>query len=40
MGGLAAIPPELLALPAFALAAGVDLYLMLLFLGVAPAIGW
>ena len=40
MGGLAGVPPELLALPAFALAAGVDLYLMLLFLGVAPAIGW
>lgn len=33
------IPPELLALPPFALAAGVDLYLTLLFLGAAPTTG-
>ncbi|MCG6986947.1 MAG: DUF4126 domain-containing protein [Gemmatimonadetes bacterium] len=40
MSALAALPPELLALPPLALAAGVDLYLTLLFLGAAPALGW
>lgn len=40
MSGVAALPPELLALPPLALAAGVDLYLTLLFLGVAPTLGW
>lgn len=39
-GGLEVVAPELLLLPAFALAAGVDLYLTLLFLGVAPSLGW
>lgn len=34
-----AVPAGLLLLPALALAAGVDLYLTLLFLGVAPALG-
>jgi hypothetical protein len=34
------IPPELLALAPLALAAGVDLYLTLFFLGAAPALGW
>jgi hypothetical protein len=34
------IPPEILALAPLALAAGVDLYLTLLFLGAAPALGW
>lgn len=34
------IPPEILALVPLALAAGVDLYLTLLFLGAAPALGW
>lgn len=33
------VPVELLALPPLAMAAGVDLYLTLLFLGVAPATG-
>ncbi len=33
------IPPELLALPPLAIAAGIDLYLTLLFLGAAPTIG-
>jgi hypothetical protein len=37
---LLAIPPEFLLLPPLALAAGVDLYLTLLFLGAAPATGW
>ena len=37
---LQTIPPELLVLPPMALAAGVDLYLTLLFLGAAPATGW
>jgi hypothetical protein len=37
---LPTIPPEYLALPPLALAAGVDLYLTLLFLGAAPATGW
>lgn len=40
MSGLAAVSPELLALPPLALAAGVDLYLTLLFLGAAPTFGW
>ena len=40
MSGLASVPPELLALPPLALAAGVDLYLTLLFLGAAPTFGW
>lgn len=35
-----AIPPVLLILVPLALAAGVDLYLTLLFLGAAPALGW
>lgn len=34
------VPTVLLALPPLALAAGVDLYLTLLFLGAAPALGW
>lgn len=34
------IPPELLALAPLALAAGLDLYLTLLFLGAAPALHW
>jgi hypothetical protein len=34
------LAPELLALAPLALAAGVDLYLTLLFLGAAPALGW
>lgn len=34
------IPSEFLALPPLALAAGVDLYLTLLFLGAAPPLGW
>jgi hypothetical protein len=34
------IPPEILALVPLALAAGVDLYLTLLFLGAAPALHW
>jgi hypothetical protein len=34
------IPPELLVLTPLALAAGVDLYLTLLFLGAAPALHW
>lgn len=34
-----AAPPELLPLPVLALAAGLDLYLTLLFLGIAPALG-
>jgi hypothetical protein len=34
------IPPELLALVPLAIAAGVDLYLTLLFLGAAPALHW
>ncbi len=38
--GFLAFPPVLLALPPLALAAGVDLYLTLLFLGAAPALGW
>jgi hypothetical protein len=40
VNGLAALPPEFLALPPLALAAGVDLYLTLLFLGAAPTFGW
>lgn len=40
MNPLQGIPPELLVLPPLALAAGVDLYLTLLFLGAAPATGW
>lgn len=40
MSSLPALPPELLALPPLALAAGVDLYLTLLFLGAAPTLGW
>lgn len=40
MNGMATLPPELLMLPAFSLALGVDLYLMLLFLGLAPHLGW
>lgn len=40
MSALASVPPELVALPAFAVAAGLDLYLVLLFLGVAPHTGW
>lgn len=40
MNALQTIPPELLVLPPMALAAGVDLYLTLLFLGAAPATGW
>ena len=40
MNALLAIPPEFLVLPPLALAAGVDLYLTLLFLGAAPSIGW
>jgi hypothetical protein len=39
MNWLQAAPPELLVLPPLALAAGVDLYLTLLVLGVAPALG-
>ena len=39
MSTLLAIPPELLVLPLLALAAGVDLYLTLLFLGAAAALG-
>ncbi|HKJ00898.1 MAG TPA: DUF4126 family protein, partial [Longimicrobiales bacterium] len=39
MNALSAIPPELLVLPPLALAAGVDLYLTLFFLGAAPATG-
>jgi Domain of unknown function (DUF4126) len=34
------LPPELLALPPLALAAGIDLYLTLLFLGAAPTTPW
>ncbi|MBE0617930.1 MAG: DUF4126 family protein, partial [Proteobacteria bacterium] len=34
------VPPELLVLVPLALAAGVDLYLTLLFLGAAPALHW
>ncbi|MGD8320634.1 MAG: DUF4126 domain-containing protein [Gemmatimonadota bacterium] len=34
------LPNELLFLPPLALAAGVDLYLTLFFLGVAPFLGW
>ncbi len=34
------LAPELLALAPLAVAAGVDLYLTLLFLGAAPALGW
>lgn len=34
------LDPALLVLPALALAAGVDLYLTLLFIGLAPALGW
>ena len=33
------LPVELLVLPALALAAGVDLYLTLLFIGAAPTTG-
>lgn len=40
MNALQAIPPEFLVLPPLALAAGVDLYLTLLFLGAAPSTGW
>lgn len=40
MSALLAIPPVLLVLPPLALAAGVDLYLTLLVLGIAPATGW
>jgi hypothetical protein len=40
MNALQAIPPEFLVLPPLALAAGVDLYLTLLFLGAAPGTGW
>lgn len=40
MPALPVIPPELLALVPLAMAAGVDLYLTLLFLGAAPALGW
>jgi hypothetical protein len=40
LNALPAIPPELLVLPLLALAAGVDLYLTLLFLGAAPTLGW
>jgi hypothetical protein len=40
LSGLLAVPPELLVLPLLALAAGVDLYLTLLFLGAAPTLGW
>jgi hypothetical protein len=35
-----AIPVAFVVLPPLALAAGVDLYLTLLFLGAAPALGW
>ena len=34
------LPPELLVLPPLALAAGIDLYLTLLFLGAAPTTPW
>jgi Domain of unknown function (DUF4126) len=34
------LPPELLALPPLAIAAGIDLYLTLLFLGAAPTTPW
>ena len=34
------VPPELLVLPLLAMAAGVDLYLTLLFLGAAPTMTW
>jgi len=34
------LPPELLVLAPLAIAAGIDLYLTLLFLGAAPTIGW
>jgi hypothetical protein len=40
MSALTALPLAILALPPLALAAGVDLYLTLLFLGAAPALGW
>jgi Domain of unknown function (DUF4126) len=40
VSGFPAVPPELLVLPPLALAAGVDLYLTLLFLGAAPTFGW
>ena len=40
MSILHAVPGVLLMLPPLALAAGVDLYLTLLFLGAAPALGW
>lgn len=37
---ISTVPLVLLALPPLAVAAGVDLYLTLLFLGAAPALGW
>lgn len=40
MPGFLPLPPEALALVPLALAAGVDLYLTLLFLGAAPILGW
>lgn len=40
MSAVPEIPLALLALGPLALAAGVDLYLTLLFLGAAPALGW
>jgi len=38
--GLASLPPELLVIPPLAVAAGVDLYLTLLFLGAATTTSW
>lgn len=40
MPALPVIAPELLTLVPLAMAAGVDLYLTLLFLGAVPALGW
>ena len=40
MTPLADVPPALLMLAPLAMAAGVDLYLTLLLLGLAPHTGW
>lgn len=40
MSGVIVVSPEILVLPLLALAAGVDLYLTLLFLGAVTALGW